>query len=158
MKSDVSLDNNRLTIKRVLRAPRPAVFAWWKTAEKYRQWSGCKEATQCEVVMDFKVGGSFTQKMQLAVNGGTCEFSVTGVYQEIVEPERIRYRANLGAAPVDVTVEFFERGEATEVVVTYEGFPDESIGRNVSRGTSESFDKLGLLINDRTMIAATPCG
>ena len=69
MKSEVRISGNRLQITRVFDAPRHLVFGWWTQAEKLQQWSGCKEATKCEIVMDFRVGGSFTQKMQIAANG-----------------------------------------------------------------------------------------
>jgi uncharacterized protein YndB with AHSA1/START domain len=86
MRSEVTIGGNRLQLTRVFDAPRQLVFGWWTQAEKLQQWSGCKEATRCEIVMDFRAGGSFTQKMQLAVNGGTCEFSFSCKYDEIVEP------------------------------------------------------------------------
>src|ERR1700722_2849652 len=110
MKSEVNISGNRLQITRVFDAPRHLVFGWWTKGEKLQQWSSCKEATGCEVAMDFRVGGSFTQKMQLLVNGKACEYSVTGTYDEIVEPERIVYHANFGHAVTRVIVEFFEQG------------------------------------------------
>src|ERR1700675_2125632 len=93
MKSEVKISGNRLQITRVFDAPRQLVFAWWTQAEKLQQWSGCKAATKCEIEMDFRVGGSFTQKMHIA---GAGEFSFTGKYDEIVEPERISYHADFG--------------------------------------------------------------
>lgn len=146
MKSDVAIGGNSLQIARVFDAPRPLVFAFWTQAEKLRQWSGCKEATRCEIAMDFRVGGSFTQKMQIAANGGTCEFLFTGTYDEIVEPERIVYRANFGPVVTRVIVEFFEQGEGTKVVLTHEGCPDDFFRQSVSQGTCESLDKLDSLL------------
>jgi uncharacterized protein YndB with AHSA1/START domain len=146
MNSEVSMSGNRLQVTRSFQASRKVVFSWWAEAAKFAQWSGCKQAVQCEVVMDFRVGGSFTQKMQIAVNGAACEFTITGTYDDIVEPERIGYLANLGPVPVRVTVEFFEQGAGTKVVITQEGLPDEFFGRNVSQGTTESFDKLDVLL------------
>src|SRR5580692_11019248 len=109
MKSEIKIDGNRLEITRVFDAPRADVFGWWAQAEKLQQWSGCKEATKCEVVMDFHVGGSFTEKMQIAVNGRTCEFSLMGTYEEIVVPERISYHADLGQGITRIMVEFFDQ-------------------------------------------------
>lgn len=148
MKSEVKINGNRLQITRVFEAPRHLVFGWWKTAEKLRQWSGCKDATRCEIEMDFRVGGSFTQKMQIA---GVCEFSFDGKYEEIVEPERIVYHANFGPVTTRVTVEFVEQGRGTKVVLTHDGLPDEDFCRNVSQGTSESLEKLDLLVTDRAL-------
>ena len=116
---------------------------FWKEADKVRQWWGCKETTKVECQVDFRVGGSFTQKMQIA---GAGEFSFSGKYDEIVEPERIVYHANFGPASTRVVVEFFEEGKSTKVVLTHEGFPDEVFCKNVSQGTAESLEKLDGLV------------
>jgi uncharacterized protein YndB with AHSA1/START domain len=153
MKSEIGINDNRLQVTRVFIAPRPLVFSWWTKAEKYQQWSGCKEATRCEVVMDFRVGGSFTQRMQIAAPEGLCEFIVGGVYTEIVEPERIVYDATFGPVPVRVIVEFFDQAKGTKVVVTHEGRPDEFFGQNVARGTTESLEKLEPLVAGQVEVA-----
>jgi uncharacterized protein YndB with AHSA1/START domain len=152
MKSEVTISGDRLEITRVFDAPRQLVFGWWTEAEKLQQWSGCKEATKCEISMDFRVGGSFTQKMQLLVNAEACEFSLSGIYDEIVEPERIVYRANFGHAIARVIVEFFEQGRGTKVVLTHEGCPDEFFSKTVSQGTTESLDKLDLLLTSQAVV------
>jgi uncharacterized protein YndB with AHSA1/START domain len=156
MKSEIEMEGHRLRMTRVFEAPRERVFEWWTRPEKLSQWSGCKEAIHCEFEMDFRPGGSFTQKMTIAVPGGTCDFTITGTYEEIVAPERIVYQAKLGPAPTRVTVEFFEEGKSTKVVLTHEGLPDEMHRQNISRGTGESFDKLDALLGQA--LAAAPGG
>jgi uncharacterized protein YndB with AHSA1/START domain len=149
MKSEVKISGNRLQITRVFDAPRQLVFAWWTQAEKLQQWSGCKAATKCEIEMDFRVGGSFTQKMHIA---GAGEFSFTGKYDEIVEPERISYHAEFGQAITRVVVEFFEQGNQTRVVLTHDGLPNESFCKTVSQGTTESLDKLAAMLVDQALV------
>ena len=140
MKSEVKIEGDRVRITRVFDVPRAVVFRWWSEAEKLSQWSGCKEARNCEVEMDFRVGGGFTQKMQVGDKGS---FTFTGVYEEIVEPERIVYRANLGPAVTRVRVELFEEsGGRTRMVLTQDGFPDAMMSNIVSQGTMESLEKL----------------
>ncbi len=149
MKSEVKISGNRIQITGVFDAPRPLVFAWWTQAEKLQQWSGCKAATKCEIEMDFRVGGSFTQKMHIA---GAGEFSFTGKYDEIVEPERISYHADFGQAITRVVVEFFEQGNQTRVVLTHDGFPNESFCKTVSQRTTESLDKLAAMLVDQAVV------
>lgn len=146
MKSEMKITKGRLQIRRTFAAPRPVVFACWAQPEKLRQWSGCKEATNCEVVMDFRVGGSFTQKMTIAVNGRECQFNLTGTYKEIVIPERISYCADIARSTIRTTVEFLDQGEHTAVLLTQDGFADSASCKFVSEGTSESFDKLDALL------------
>jgi hypothetical protein len=45
-----------------------------------------------------------------------------------------------------VTVEFFEHGQGTKVVITQEACPDDLFCQSVSHGTSESLDKLDILV------------
>jgi uncharacterized protein YndB with AHSA1/START domain len=144
MKSDVKITGNRLQITRLFEAPRALVFSFWSQAGKLQQWSGCRDATACEVVMDFRVGGTFTQKMQLGDKG---EFTVTGIYDEIVVPERISYRADIGRAVTRVTVEFFQETNATRVVLTQDGFPDEFSCKMVTQGTSGSLEHLASILS-----------
>jgi uncharacterized protein YndB with AHSA1/START domain len=139
MKSKVETGANRVRITRGFDAPRDLVFAWWAQAEKLRQWFGCKDAMQCEIEMDFRVGGSFRQKMQIR---GAGEFQLSGTYLEIVEPERIVYDLNFGTATSRITVEFFDEGAATRMVLTQEGLPDEFTCKMIAQGTEESFEKL----------------
>src|SRR5262249_21131418 len=84
VKSDLKIDGNRIQITRVFDAPRERVFAAWKLPELMQRWSGCKETAKVEFTVDFRVGGSFTQKMDIE---GAGKHTITGVYDEIIEPE-----------------------------------------------------------------------
>ena len=123
--------------------PRAVVFAYWTRTEKLQQWSGCKDATKVEIEADLRAGGSFTQRMWIA---GAGEYTFTGKYEEITEPEKIVYTANMGPATIRITIEFFEEGRRTRVVLTQEGFPDPKMCQIVSQGLSESFEKLDTLL------------
>ena len=149
MKSEVKITDSGLRITRVFDAPRAVVFAWWTVAEKLQQWSGCKDATRCEIEMDFRVGGSFTQKMHIA---GAGDFTFTGTYDEIVVPEKISYRAFIGRATTRVTVEFFEQANHTKVILTHEGFPDDFTCKAVSQGTAESLEKLDAVLSAQGVV------
>ena len=151
MKSEVNVTGKRLQITRLFDAPRPDVFACWSQAEKLQQWSGCKETTRCGVVMDFRVGGSFTRKMQIAVNGGSSDFSLTGIYEEITSgTDRLRCRPrpwnHAGCGGV-------LRGRRQD-----QGRNDirmdlpTAMCQIVSQGTLESLDKLDLLVTRQAAV------
>jgi uncharacterized protein YndB with AHSA1/START domain len=143
MKSEVKIMGNRLQITRVFDAPRERVFAAWKTREMLQRWSGCKETTRNDIELDFRVGGSFTHKMQI---DGAGEHTIRGVYDEIVEPEKIVYHVDLGPATTRVTVDFFAEGDRTRLVLTQDEFPDPGVCKIVSQGTTEGLDKLEQLL------------
>ena len=148
MSSEVQIKGNQLQMTRLFHAPRPLVFACWSQAEKLEQWTGCKDASDCKVEMDFRVGGSFTQTMQ--IKGSV--FTVKGTYDEIIEPEKIAYQVDLGQGGAGhVVVEFIEQGSNTRVVLTQNGLPNEMICNIVSQGTSESFDKLDQMLAVQTV-------
>jgi uncharacterized protein YndB with AHSA1/START domain len=146
MKSEVKITEKQVQITRIFDAPRERVFEAWKRPELLQRWSGCGDSTKVEVTMDFRVGGSFTQKMNIT---GAGEYTITGKYDEIIEPEKIVYHVNLGPATTRVVVEFVDvlgQGKQTRVVLTQEGFPDPKLCKIVSEGTSESFEKLDQLL------------
>ena len=149
MKSDVMIGENRMTITRVFDAPRERVFAAWNRADALQRWSGCKDTTKMECTMDFRVGGCFTQKMHIK---GVGEYTITGVYDEIVEPEKIAYHVDLGMATTRVTVLFIAQGRQTKLVLTQEGFPDQNLCKMVSQGTVEALDKLDEMVTSQALV------
>lgn len=151
MKSEVRVGDNRLEISRVFDAPRLLVFSFWKQVQNLEQWWGCKDTTGIACQMDFRVGGFFTCVMQIR---GAGEFTYKGQYDEIVEPEKIAYHADFGPLTTRVLVEFFELGTRTKMVLTQVGFPSQEMCGQVSKGTSESFDKLEAALG-RQAVAGT---
>jgi uncharacterized protein YndB with AHSA1/START domain len=143
MKSEVKITGNQMQITRVFDAPRTRVFAAWAQRDLLQRWTGCKDTTNVDLEMDFRVGGTFTQKMNIT---GVGEYSITGQYDEIIEPEKIVYHVNLGPAVSRVMVEFIEQGNQTKLVLTQDGFPDPNLCKMVSQGTIEALDKLELLL------------
>lgn len=150
MKSEIKVDDNRLQMTRIFDAPRSLVFAFWKQVDRLDQWWGCKDTTRVQCSMDFRVGGSFVCVMQIA---GAGEFTYTGVYDAIVEPEKIAYHADFGPTTTRVVVEFIELPNAqTKLTLTQVGFPSQMIRDTVSNGTNESFDKLDSLLANQVLV------
>ena len=75
-----------LSLTRILDAPRALVFEVWTRPEHLVRWWGPKDFTLPHCTCDFRVGGSYRYCMRAP--DGTDHW-VWGVYQEIVEPERL---------------------------------------------------------------------
>ena len=78
--------NHRLTINRVLNAPRALVFRAWTDPSHLVRWWGPEGFTIPECQMDVRVGGAWRTCMR-SPDGN--EYRVRGVYREIVKPERL---------------------------------------------------------------------
>src|SRR5215831_9513814 len=114
-----------LKISRRIHAPQQVVFDAWTTADSMKEWM-CLEGESASLVeLDVRVGGGFRIVMHA---GGSEDLVHTGVYREILPPEKLvftwaslhtHYQASL------VTVELQAQGDTTELVLTQQQLPDE---------------------------------
>lgn len=118
-----------LQLRKILRATRQEVFEAWTTPEFVKQWMcpGPQDAV-IYVKLDLRIGGLFRVDMRLAM-GNVVH---TGVYREIVSPEKLVFTwRSLGTRDQDtlVTVELLEHEGGTELILTQTQLPDkESTG------------------------------
>jgi uncharacterized protein YndB with AHSA1/START domain len=141
-----------LKIKRVFQAPREKVFAAWTQKEQLEKWM-CKphpDMTTTYLKFDVREGGSHALEChlpngQLYVNHGT--------YKTVRPPEKLVFtwewerfdeqRKKVGGLTGTlVTVDFYERGGATEVVLSHEFFPSEQERDAHNRGWNLTFNLL----------------
>lgn len=146
MKLIQSGSNERLRISHVLNVPRDVAFTWWSDATKLERWIGCKAAERCEIDMDFRVGGSFMQTMHVSGRG---VFRITGVYEDIVVPERIAYRASFDTISVHTVIDFLDFGGKTKVTITQEGYPDRASADHALTGKAEAFEALECIVSEK---------
>jgi uncharacterized protein YndB with AHSA1/START domain len=82
-----------LSVSRIIKAPRQAVWRAWTTPERFEQW-WIPKPTKCKVVeMDLKPGGSFIT--QMSDDGGAFQPHVTGCFLAVDEMERIVFTDTL---------------------------------------------------------------
>ena len=75
-----------LVITRIFDAPRELVFQAWTDPERLRRWWGPKGFTNPVCEVDVQPGGAI--RIHMRGPDGTV-YPMTGVYHEIVEPERL---------------------------------------------------------------------
>ena len=131
-----------LQLSRTFNAPRERVFRAWTEPEALKKWFGPGDYVTPHVEMDFRVGGKF--RILLGVP------YLHGVFREIIPPERLVFTHRFEGGEEEqqgetqVTVEFFDRDGATELVLTHEGIPlDKRPSReDLEWGWSSALDSL----------------
>jgi uncharacterized protein YndB with AHSA1/START domain len=114
----VSLDRE-LVITRVLDAPRTLVFKAWTDPKHVAKWWGPQGFTNPVCNLDVRPGGSI--RIDMRGPDGTV-YPMTGVYQEIVAPERLVF----SAAALD------ESGQPVLEVLTSVGFAEHRGGTKLT--------------------------
>jgi uncharacterized protein YndB with AHSA1/START domain len=147
-----------LVIERIFDAPRELVWKAWTDPEHFMRWWGPKGFTTPFCKIDLRVGGKYLNCMRSPEGQ---DFWSTGVYREIVEPERIVCTDSFADAegnvvpathygmsadiPLEmlVTVTFEElEGSKTRMTLRHVGLPEGEMKDLTGAGWNESFDKL----------------
>lgn len=132
-----------IEVRRTIRAPRQRVFDAWTKAEELKAWHAPGSLTVSLAEIDLRPGGSYRIHMR---EPDGKEHRVTGVYREIDPPKKLVYTWGFGGDhPVKdsvVTLEFFEHGDSTEVVLIHEGLAPESEREGHTKGWTSILDKL----------------
>ena len=136
-----------LEVRRTIAAPRQRVFEAWTTPAELKRWAGPGPFVTPLAEVDLRVGGHYRIHMR-EPNGS--EHRVFGVYREVDPPRRLVYTWSWENDPEIVesvvTVEFHERGNATEVVLRHEGFPTKESRDRHETGWGGCLKKLATVV------------
>ena len=138
-RSDDSSDT--LVVRRPIPVPRERVFDAWLDAEGMARWMCPGDVASVTAELDPRVGGRF----RIVMTHGRGDADHWGEYLEIERPSRLSFTwisANTGLRPSVVTVEFHEREDGTEVVLTHRGLPAAKIDAH-RKGWTDIVRKLG---------------
>lgn len=133
-----------LRIERTIAAPREQVFAAWTQAEALIRWFAPGDAYTCSVpVLEARVGGAY--RIEMLHSGGNQHF-VGGVYREVTAPSRLVFtwgwEKNPERGETLVTVELFDEGGRTRLVLTHELFPSVEVRDSHHAGWTGGLDKM----------------
>ena len=147
-------DDATLVVRRVLNATPELAFKAWTSAEHIQQWMRPEPGMEVpRASMDLRVGGKF--RIQMKTPDGEF-FTAVGVFKEVKAPTRLVYTwdfekdgsgAEFGEVEGKtslVTVEFLQRGERTEFVLTHSRFATVESRDSHAGGwekIAESFEK-----------------
>jgi uncharacterized protein YndB with AHSA1/START domain len=145
-----------MTITRIFDAPRELVFKAWTEPERLMRWWGPQYFTSPVCKVDLRVGGKYLFCMRSPEGQ---DFWSTGVYLEIVPPERLVYTGHFAdekgnVVPASyygigddfpeelvVIVTFEDQGGKTRMTLRHEGLPEGQMREMTLAGWSTSFDK-----------------
>ncbi|MFW6078684.1 MAG: SRPBCC family protein [Gemmatimonadota bacterium] len=140
--SEATPTTPRVRIRRVIDAPPADVFEAWTDPEGMRHWMRPGSITDAECELDVREGGGFRIVM-IAQEGDRLEH--TGEYRVVDPPHKLVFTWISGGTDGReslVTVELFERGERTELVLTHEKVPDERRAEMHTDGWTTIVDRL----------------
>jgi uncharacterized protein YndB with AHSA1/START domain len=151
-----------LHVRRTFQAPRDRVFRAWLEPELLRSWLTGPDGSSPHAEVDARVGGEFritmtsgaARLLTLLPGRESAYVHMVGRYLEIVPPERLVFTVGWEDLPFTrmardastVTVEFHERGEETEVVLTHERLPNRRARSFHSIGWRASLRNLDKLL------------
>jgi uncharacterized protein YndB with AHSA1/START domain len=113
-------EERELVLTRVFDAPRELVFKAWTDPKQVAQWWGPRGFTNPVCDLDVRPGGAI--RIHMRGPEGTV-YPMTGVYQEVVEPERLVFTSAALDADgnpmfeVLTTVTFAEQGGKTKQIM-----------------------------------------
>jgi len=137
---DASDTKNSLTIRRTINASRQRVFAAWTQPEHLKNWWRANSNWTTEIAdVDLQVGGKYRLGMRDPEQAGP--FVCGGEFIEITPPEKLVYTWSWESSEMDVgetlvTVEFIDKGKATELVLTHQRFPNPEAASRHNQGWS----------------------
>jgi uncharacterized protein YndB with AHSA1/START domain len=129
-----------LVITRIFDAPRSLVFKVWSTPEHLMRWWGPKDFACTSAKTDFRPGGAW--RTSIRSPEGT-DHGASGVYREIVEPERLVFTfAWDNSSETLITATFEERGGQTKLTFRQTPFDTVESRDSHQEGWSECLDRL----------------
>jgi uncharacterized protein YndB with AHSA1/START domain len=144
--------DREIVLTRTFKAPRTLVWDAVTKAEHVRRWYGCAAFTFTTCEIDLRVGGSYRYTMRTADG---VEHTMTGIYREIVQPERIvhteRYETTGFTSPdALVTMTLTEQNGRTRMqsVILHpnKDSRDGHLNSGMENGARETFDRLEALL------------
>jgi len=147
----------RLQVRRVFAAPREKVYRAWIERQGLEEWM-CRDVSTHRVKyleLEVRTGGRYIMEV---TDSATGEIYIGyGIYREVMPPQKLVFtwewkkRLHDGSEAAlhpetQVTVEFWERGSSTEVLLTHEFIQTEKTARSTEEGWKGCFDALALLV------------
>ena len=148
-----------LRIEHTFEAPRAIVFHAWTDPEAIRKWFAYNAPVHWSPVtgptVDARTGESYRWRLARDENEKEV-FEFHGTYREVHVLEKLVFTWEWESLPTEgvtgpgktlVTIEFFEQGGATKVVLTQTGFPSDAARVAHAKGWARCLDGIANLFH-----------
>lgn len=122
-------NGHHVEVRRVIPASREEIFAAWLDPESIRHWMCPGDVLSAEAQIDARVGGRY----RILMKSERQVHDHSGEYQVIDPPSKLVFTWTTKGAttqPTLITIELFERGTHTELVLRHQRF---AAGEEASR-------------------------
>lgn len=149
-----SANETDLTVHRIIKAPRSAVWAAWKDPKQLEKWWAPAPIVTVSTKHEFNAGGAFGTIMRM---GDGTSFDGEGCFLQVVENERIvwtsalrgGWRPNKDEMPFSAIVTLEDHSEGTKYTATALHDNDEDRQKHADMGFMDGWgtciDQLGKL-------------
>jgi uncharacterized protein YndB with AHSA1/START domain len=116
------MNEHTITLTHTVKAPQEEVFKAWTDPAELEQWFAPRDLSTKVEKLELREGGAF--RIAMVPPDGSAPHVATGVYKEIVSPEKLVLTWLWEGQENEtlVTVTFTAAGEGTEVTLVHEGF------------------------------------
>jgi uncharacterized protein YndB with AHSA1/START domain len=146
-----SLPVKRITLVRMIDAPRALVWSAWTEPERLKAWWGPKGFTAPRCKLEIREGGAYDVEM-MAPDGS--HHPVKGIIRHLTPPEHLVFSAWVhgagpdgageGAVEVLNSITLIEKGAATQIIVEamVVSAPDPALFAGMEEGWAQAIEKL----------------
>jgi uncharacterized protein YndB with AHSA1/START domain len=136
-----------LQIKRNFNAPREKIYKAWTDPKELSQWFVPSSEHQTIIEkLDVKEGG----KYRIIMKDPNATHPLVGEFLHVQPEEKLVYtwlwEDALTPDVSRVTVEFYDHGDSTEIILTHEKLPNEEERQKHSHGWNACLDRLAELV------------
>lgn len=138
-----------VVVRRTFRAPVAKVFRAWSDPEMAKRWSWGPEFDTVTIDLSCQPGGRWRQHIHDRTTGENWYFD--GVFQEVVPNRKLVHTFHFtndrgyDEPPSLVTIDFTERDDVTEVVLTHTQLSDTKV-KETNEGWEAIFAVVGKLV------------
>ena len=144
------MDENKISIVRVLDAPIENVWDAWTKPENLMQWKAPGAMSAADADVSLEVGEPYSVTMVGEEVGPTGKVTIGGVYKTIEKPNKLVFTWKWEGQDEETLVSVLLKSlgeDKTELTLIHEGFATVQSKERHAKGWESTLTKLGVFLN-----------